>query len=72
MNLHEDEPIIDFQLDQEMSVMEEMAETGSKKKGKKVPLGLKKNLNESSDFDLDNYWPIQKKNISASGQNKQY
>jgi len=55
MNLHEDEPIIDFQLDQEMSVMEEMAETGSKKKGKKVPLGLKKNLNESSDFDLDNY-----------------
>ena len=55
MNLHEDEPIIDFQLDQEMSVMEEMAETGSKKKGKEVPLGLKKNLNESSDFDLDNY-----------------
>lgn len=67
MNLHEDEPIIDFQLEQEISVMEDMAETESKKKGKEVPLKLKKNLNESSDFDLDDYWPIQKeKKISAS------
>ena len=61
MNLHEDEPIIDFQLEQEISVMEEMEVTGSKQKGKGEPLKLKKNLNESSDFDLDNYWPIQKK-----------
>ena len=53
MNRHEDEPIIDFEIDRDMIGL------NPKEKGKKKQEGadkvMKANLNESSDFDLDNY-----------------
>lgn len=53
MSRHDGEPIIDFELEQEMiGIADHQAATEKKKAG--APL-IKNRLNDSSDFDLDNY-----------------
>ena len=53
----EDEPEIDFQLEKEMIGFDVTNTNMEKKQSAKIQNSLlnKKNLNESSDFDLDNY-----------------
>ena len=55
---HEEEPIIDFELEREMVDLDK-TEAKKKKDGGKPKNAasnvIKANLNESSDFDLDNY-----------------
>ena len=50
---HEEEPTIDFQLERDMVGLESDRRRTEKRKNKS-PV-IKTNLNESSDFDLDNY-----------------
>jgi hypothetical protein len=52
-----EEPAIDFALDRELetSIVNEVEEEKNKAKVEKKAGLLKDNLNESSDFDLDNY-----------------
>ena len=62
MDRHEEEPIIDFELEREMVDLDKTK--AKKKKDARKPKEaaaasntvIKTNLNESSDFDLDNYW----------------
>ena len=58
---HEEEPIIDFELEQEMIGLDLDSKAQQKKKGAAAGSLIKANLNESSDFDLDNYWSVRKK-----------
>ena len=53
-NEQENEPMIDFDLEQEMIGFDN--EKNKAKKSKITGPTKKANLNESSDFDLDNYW----------------
>ena len=57
---HEEEPIIDFELEQEMIGLDMKSKPQQKKKGAAAGSLIKGNLNESSDFDLDNYWSVRK------------
>ena len=50
---HEEEPAIDYQLERDMVGLESDRRRTEKRKDKS-PV-IKANLNESSDFDLDNY-----------------
>ena len=52
---HEEEPIIDFELEQEMIGLDMTDKNKKKKQNAGTGSVIKANLNESSDFDLDNY-----------------
>ena len=60
MDRHEEEPIIDFELERDMVDLDK-TDTKKKKDARKPKAAaagsvvIKTNLNESSDFDLDNY-----------------
>ena len=53
---HEEEPIIDFELEQEMIGLNKTDKNKKKQQNAGAGTVIKANLNESSDFDLDNYW----------------
>ena len=55
MDRHEEEPIIDFELEQEMIGLNTKDKNKKKQQNAGARTVIKTNLNESSDFDLDNY-----------------
>ena len=64
MNRQDDEPIIDFQLEQELSGLDDLTvgvgkkqqlENNTAAKPAAPQVVMKNKMNESSDFDLDNY-----------------
>ena len=52
---HMEEPIIDFELEQEMIGLNTTDKNKKKQQNAGAGTVIKANLNESSDFDLDNY-----------------